>query len=433
MQAHKWPILNILLIIAVALENIFLFFGYRQFHFSQFGNAAGLFLSSVAVGFILLYKFYGHNITLQPHRLKITNRASYLLLGSFILALFLLGFKYLPIFRQNPIGPQYSDIIPEIQVACKRFLSGENVYTPITEFGWKLELTYLPAQWLPFIPAQVMKFDYRWVALGIWIIAALTLFLNVLRTNNLSHQGIAAMMIIGGNYVLIHNNPGIVASTVEIMIAGYYMLLIIGLNQKNAIFLGLALAACILSRFSLLLWLPLGAFTMYTTGKRKQLLIACITVLLAVLLIYVIPFLSRDWESFYRGYKYYDNSAMGEWRKHTDEQYPMQLHSGIGFAYTFYEKLSGIPVFERLKLLQKTHLILSFGITVLMGVWYWLNKKLIDYRIFLQASLKIYLAFFLAFIQVPYEYLMIVGNFVSIAIICEQLRFKKQPVSIATK
>jgi len=64
---------------------------------------------------------------------------------------------------------------------------------------------------------------------------------------------------------------------------------------------------------------------------------------------------------------------------------------------------------------------------MLMGVWYWYNRKKIDLRIFLIASFKIYLTFFLAFIQIPYVYLMTVGNFVSIAILAELMRYKVSP------
>ncbi len=60
-----------------------------------------------------------------------------------------------------------------------------------------------------------------------------------------------------------------------------------------------------------------------------------------------------------------------------------------------------------------------FSITVLMGAWFWFNRKKINYKIFMLSSFKIYLAVFLFLIQVPYEYLMCVGNFVSIAIFCE--------------
>ena len=63
-----------------------------------------------------------------------------------------------------------------------------------------------------------------------------------------------------------------------------------------------------------------------------------------------------------------------------------------------------------------------------MAGWYWYNKEKINYKIFLLGSFKIYLAFFLFLIQVPYEYLMITGNFVSIAIFCDQARYKFQKI-----
>lgn len=428
MHLTKQKTSNIFLAFLIILENFFLFYAFREFHFSQVANATALFSSSLLFGLVLLYRFYGQSARVRDIKLKL-GFPQYLFIALFTVGLLYLAFGSRSIFHQNPIGPQYSDIIPEIQVACKRFLSGRNVYQPITEFGWTLELTYLPLQWLPYTAAEVLAFDYRWIAYGIWAFAALLLFTRALRTNNLSQQCFAGILIILSNYILLMRNPGIIASTVEIMVAGYYMLLIIGLNQRSAIVLGLCLSLCLLSRFSVLLWLPLGAFVLYTNGDRKPLLTTGITVIVVVLIIYVLPFLSRDWSSLYRGYKYYDHSAMGEWHKHSDEQYPAQLHAGTGFAYLFYTGWPENSVARRLKLLQKTHLILSVGITVAMGAWYWFTKRNIDRRIFLMGSFKIYLAFFLAFIQVPYEYLMIVGNFVSIAIFCEQIRYEVIPLA----
>ena len=154
-----------------------------------------------------------------------------------------------------------------------------------------------------------------------------------------------------------------------------------------------------------------------------------------ILLCYVIPFLSKDWGIFYNGYKYYDSAANFEWNHLNKNKLPIQLYSGTGYAYYFYTRFANIDIMGRVKLLQRAHLICSIGVTVILGIWFWFKKEKIDNRIFLLSSFKIYLAVFLFLIQVPYEYLMCVGNFVSIAIFCEQARYRvtsNNPISVAS-
>ena len=102
----------------------------------------------------------------------------------------------------------------------------------------------------------------------------------------------------------------------------------------------------------------------------------------------------------------------------------VSLYNGSGFAYLYYEYLNWeMPL--RIKALQRSHLILSLLSVALCGLWYFVNRKRIKvYKIFLLGSFKIYLTFFLLFIQVPYTYLIIVGCFVSLAIVAEQSKYR---------
>ena len=212
--------------------------------------------------------------------------------------------------------------------------------------------------------------------------------------------------------------------TVEIMVAGYYIAFIAGLGGKNAVLKGLMIAICLMSRYSLVLWLPLWVAVEFISGNRKQLGISLLVIFLFIVGIYGIPFLSHDPGIFLRGYKYYSQAAMGEWQHLDDQQHPYHLYGGHGFAWLFYSKLSQYSLPDRLKSLQKVHFLLSFGSVVVMGIWYWFNRKKVNYKLFLLGSFKIYLSIFLAFIQVPYAYLMITGSFVSIAILAELMRYK---------
>ena len=143
-----------------------------------------------------------------------------------------------------------------------------------------------------------------------------------------------------------------------------------------------------------------------------------------IILLYVIPFLSKDWSIFFNGFKYYDSGTLAEWT-HLDKQgRPIHLFRDTGIAYYFYTRFPSLDVMARIKLLQKVQLGASLLTTIALGAWFWYQKNKINTRVFLMSSFKIYLAVFLFLIQVPYEYLMCVGNFVSIAIFCEQARYQ---------
>lgn len=152
-------------------------------------------------------------------------------------------------------------------------------------------------------------------------------------------------------------------------------------------------------------------------------IVAIVTTLIVVM--YIIPFMTKDWHIFTNALDTYTNAAVGEW-EHIDKYTgkPMHLYKGVGFAHLFNENIQNWDTLDKVKRLQKIHFILCLAVTLAMGIWYWFNRNKIDMRIFLMASFKIYLTIFLAFIQVPYIYLMVVANFVSIAIFSEQLRYK---------
>lgn len=421
---NKQLIFNGLLIALIILENLFLYYFYRNGILTQGINAIGLFLSSIFFGIVLIYKFY--NVGIQetyPQPAK-RNLISYSMILLLITGLVILGIQNHGLFSSHAINFRSSDIIPLIQVMCKRLLHGQFAYSLVNDFGYPLRATYLPAQWMPFTIAELLHKDYRWVTYGVWCIAGIWLCVRSIKISSPMLRAIIPLLVFASYYVLQSNNIGIVEITVELLISAYYMILIMGFNQNNGILQGIIISLCLLSRYSLVLWLPLYCFILFVTNNRKQLYMAVTTSLVIITVLYVIPFLSKDWTIFYKGYKYYDSSAYFEWTKLNDKGKPSQLFVGTGYAYYFYTRFPNLDVMSRIKLLQRTHLVCSVLVTILMGIWFWFKKEKINYKIFMISSFKIYLAVFLFLIQVPYEYLMIVGNFVSIAIFCEQARYK---------
>jgi hypothetical protein len=424
-KKYKFSLVNIILILLIVCENLLLFYLHKYYITTQSFNAKCLFLSSIFFGLVLLCKFYKTDVN-DAYKDKKLTRKNYISLLFFVCVLTSGTVIYVLLMKQHPISFHDSDILPFIQLFCQRFLNGQNVYAPINSFGYHwVPAGYLPFHWLPFTVAEALHFDCRYVSYAVWCLGSLAVFARAVKAvNSIVLQLLLAVFVPITFFFMYQYNFGILIMTIELLIAGYYILLITGISQNNVVLKGLVVSFCLLSRYSLILWLPLAGFTLFVSGRKKELYRTAGIVLLAVFLFCYLPFLRKDPLIFYTSYDYYKVPTLWEWKHLNDINYPMQLYAGCGFAYIFYYKLAALPLEQRIEILHKVHLILCLSVTVIMGAWYWFNKNRIHYKIFLMGSFKIYISVFLAFIQIPYPYLMIVGNFVSVAIFCEQLRYR---------
>lgn len=413
---------NTLLVFLILVENYTLLF-YPVNLGQQWLNAICYFLSSLLIGIVIIGKFKNKEIE-KAISVKLNPRIGIPVLLLFIWGIYFLASADHKLFHEIPIDPARSDIIPSIQVLVKRLLHGVPVYQPIEDFGYRFSVTYLPLQWIIFTPAEIFDFDYRWVAFFIWLIAVGFVLVQVFQTKSTILQILVPLMLWGVYYLIFRDHNDVISNTIETMIAGYYMMLILSLNQKNALLQGLAITLCLLSRYSLVLWLPLWAFVLFLSNNRKNLWKTIITVIGFVVAIYVIPFLSKDWHSFMEGYNYYTGATIGEWRSINESiGKPYHLSEGVGIAFLYWDHYRD-HLAKGVNLLRYTHLFMCLLTVFLLGVWYWRNRKRMQHSIFLMASFKIYLSVFLFFVQIPYPYLMIVGNFVSITIFALQWRYK---------
>lgn len=420
--AKKGSILFLTLFVLLIIAENYILFYYSVNLGQQWLNAICYFISSLCIGFLILSYYKGKVVEKVLQQPKIPIKI--IVLGLSLLTIAIFAFIDRNLFEQIAIYHKQSDIIPTVQVLVKRLFSGEVVYRPIEDFGYYLPVTYLPLQWIVYTPAEYFGFDYRWIAFFIWVTGSVWLLIRVLQTQNLILKLLIPAFLFGIYGLILYKQEGIVSNTIETMVAGYYIIFIISMNQKNAILQGIGITLCLLSRFSLVIWLPLWAFVLFVSNNRKSMWITMSTTAILVLLIYVIPFLSKDWNSFFSAYKYYSHAALGEWSSiNYTIMKPTQLNVGTGIAFLFAEIYKG-DLALGLKLLQRTGMVFYFITIILLGIWYWKNKKNIHMNIFLLASFKIYLSVFLFFIQVPYVYLMVVANFISVAIFAELLRYR---------
>ncbi len=322
-----------------------------------------------------------------------------------------------------PIDVHLSDIVPTIQVMNFRILHGLYPYDLIKNFGYDLSPTYLPMMWLPFLPAAILHFDERWIAFAIWAIATVALIRRV-HTWEISTEAkwlITALPFF--HFIIIEEaTEATYGNTIELMISGFYMLFGLQLDKIRSYLAGSPLKSgamfaffillCLLSRYSFLLWLPL-CFAVVWVENRKLALSTASWVLVGVLLVFVLPFLTKNPMIYFNGLKYYSDGALGCWLEQGDGP----INYGLGVANIFREDWPG-DMAVRLAALQGSQVIVSLASAGLCALIYWKKRAQLQHlSLFLLGSLKFYFAFFYGFIQMPYTYLMITPCFFSIVML----------------
>ncbi|MFA6261320.1 MAG: hypothetical protein WC760_07630 [Bacteroidia bacterium] len=310
------------------------------------------------------------------------------------------------IFRQQPVDIEKSDIIPLMRdVYFKRLWTGEFVYAILNGYGYgEWTPNYLPMHWMPFIPAFLLQVDPRWIVVLVMLIAlnCYTLFVVKLETglNDKIAKIIFPFTLI---FYMMFKQPAAVAHTVEWMIAGFYILLGIGLTQNNRTLTAAGFSFTLMSRYMSVFYLPIDIYTHWKEKNKKQVWIY-LAMLAFILFIYIIPFLLTDPTIFLNGAKAYDLAAFGEWKGQAWQQpgeRPYQLFQGYGLASWYYSWFPG-NLNEKIHAL-KLSLLISMGLMII--------ALLVSYRyygkhpLFRVVACWLILGVFTSFVLVPYNYL----------------------------
>jgi len=324
------------------------------------------------------------------------------------------------IMKVMPIDIKYSDIIPQVSVLVNRLLYGEFPYKVISDWGYDLFPTYLPLQWLPFTFAEALNVDYRWISFAIFFSSIIAFAVFALRKKITTERYAILLLVAFATFIsLAKGEPTILGATIETMIAGFYLLLSLSIFSKSNVWRALGILVCLLSRYSLVLWLPLYILILFFVESKRNAIIISSICAIGVLVIYVLPFLSVDGDIFFNAYSYHSKAALGEWSGQSWQQpgeKPVQLFRGVGFASVFYDTIDG-DLTTRLGILQKAHLIITLLVVAVLGFIFYKFKNKLNYQTYLLASLKIYLVVFYNFIQIPYTYLFVTVIVVSLPIL----------------
>jgi hypothetical protein len=386
---------------------------------------------SLIIGIYPLFINNDPTVVLKPRKKRLPFWYKFSVLVPLLTILTISTISFLdPLVKLNPIDPNTSKIIPTIQIMTQRFIHFEFPYKVITNWG-VLQPSFMPFQWIPFLLGDLFKIDYRWVAFIFWLTGTLFYSYRLLRKNiSLINLILLAVLPFAVLIIYIRFVPETFVSKIELLITGFYMILSLSLLSNSMVFRVSGIVLTLLSRFSNILWIPLNIAITYLAEKKQRAIILIVSIILAVILFYALPFLSQNTLIFQQGQKYRTRAAIEEWNiKDPDRPgaKPAILYKGVGVACFFYDFKTG-DLRRKVKALQKLHLIISILSILILAIIFYINQQDIDHKLFNLLSLKIHLAIFFNFFQVPHIYLFLVPVFVSVIILMEIFCLDKRTV-----
>ncbi len=322
-----------------------------------------------------------------------------------------------------------SDVIPQIMFLVTRCKAGVFPYQVITVWGYDLFPTYLPLQWLPYFFAEWLHKDYRWVpAIVLWLACAYFFVKNCSIHTTGVHPLLKLFLPLVPLlvwYAIVQNDGYTYIFTVEELIAGYYLFVATSISNKNVLALSFGVGLCLLSRYSIVFWVPLCILGYYWVGRRRQGLTISVVLVAMFIIFYWFPFLRIDKGVFLKGYEYHKVAAFYDWVRGN------YMRNGMGFSAYAYDFVPG-NIERKLFVYQAVHLFACIATVIALGAFY--RKRLQRYSLsaFLLFSFKVYLTVFYMFIQTQYSYLYITPLIISSALLVGVFRRNKNSPAVSS-
>jgi hypothetical protein len=316
-------------------------------------------------------------------------------------------------FDESPIDITNADMLPIIKVMGDRFIAGQHshIYDTIPWIWHGTKPIYLPAMWLPYVPAIFLGIDMRWVAIA-GLLFAFIAFLFLYRPNSHTYLSffLGALAFLLFWWVVADNTPGIISVAEEGTVIGYYVLLVLALLSGRSWLTGIAISLCMLSRYALVGWVPAYLLYLVLEKRWKSLLTIVVSGLACFVLLFLLPV---GWVTFLRLAKLPGDYIAFAGRVWKDS--PDVFATAPAFAWFFGP--------HRIALLHGVLLTLSFSVPL---IFTWAGRRWQQSVNLPLAALKISLVVFYCFIDVPYLYLFYTSSFVSLIIVAMLLRESSQ-------
>ncbi len=290
-----------------------LVFKEGDFIFNKYLNAILLFMASMAIPGYLIWLYLKKPVIKSFVKPVSAWRSLLWMLAG--LVTFLLSYEELrKIFVKYSDPVQYSDVIPQLFALYDRFSHGQFPYAPVPFSGYQAIPVYMPLHWLPIGLAGPLHLDIRWVGWGFISVASALYGWYISVQPGLWRIRLAALVLPSiPLWAYIYWGPLDLAVSYEILIAAYYFILAIGLVTKNYWIVTVGIILCVLSRYTLLFWIPWFAILFLIQEGWKKSFWMWGTIAVSVVLLYLIPFYSKDPSFLGQQLTYYKNATLGDW------------------------------------------------------------------------------------------------------------------------
>jgi hypothetical protein len=312
-----------------------------------------------------------------------------------------------------------SDVLPQLEMLYSRFAQGEMPYTPVDVGTHVLYPVYMPFSWLPIGLAQLLGIDSRWAGFILFVLASGVYGYFVFRQNGPLVARVAAVVMPSfAVWAFTLSRQADIAVCFEMVIASYYLLVAAGLLGRNNLLVAAGIALCLLSRFTLVFWLPLFALLLWQNVPKRQNFLFWGAIAAAVLLFYVVPFLSKDPAILKKGMDYYNEATVLDWKGYGEPPVSWTIERGVHFAGIYRDNLGG-EMAQRVQVARTVQAGVML-LLLLLGVWgYRRLRNRIHYADFGLLFLSLFLVCYYVFAPLTYRYYLLVPFTVS-AVVCGQ-------------
>ena len=401
---YRYLILGILVILIILNSSITVF---SVDYFGVLWAPASLLLISLVIPIWLLVisKTTPERIVKPISGNGLTKRGS-IFLGLGLLLMLVLIPDFQNAFISNPLPTKNSDVLQQMNHLFDRFIEGKQPYTNVESILWKPFPVYMPLHWLPLGIGKVLNIDVRWGGFIVFVVIYLYALLLISKKQELGFEEFILFVVAPFayfKYTLLYCADN-VHTVFEVIICGYYLLLALGFYAQKHRIIIIALICIMLSRYTIVFFLPLLMYIIYSKFGIKKLYAYIIYGGLGFLLLYVLPFLIREPSILQDGLAYHNKFAVSEYGRLVSGGKPAILNDGASFMLIAYKWWQIEDPEQGLKMIRIFQLIMSFGLTVILFFFYRKYRESIHVFDYLLASMGLYLIFFYCTAPFAYAY-----------------------------
>lgn len=340
------------------------------------------------------------------------------LLGVFSIVLSYEEFRKLLVKFTPP--RDYSDVLPQMETMYQRFSNGEFPYASVDMGSWSPYPVYMPLHWMPVGIAQELGMDTRWIGFIFLAIAAGIYGWFTMRTKRPALQQVLAILLPSialWGYILWGGAD--LPVSFELVVGAYYLVLAAGLMSRDIGWITAGLILCLLSRYTLVFWLPLFALLLWQHRPPRENIPLWLSVAGSIILLYILPFYAKDPTIFSKGIAYHNQAVVDEWKGYGEPAVSHTMERGIHFALQLKAWFSG----EMVERVYKTR-VLQGAVMLLLLALGWLGWRRWRHRLqyFEYSLLMLYcfILFFYCFGPLTYRYYLLVLHIIS-AVLCGRI------------